>query len=507
MRRLKKWIVAGSIILSVFLAACQPTPERPPVIYRGEGLPADSVIDPIFEEQLKKIDAPAHWTEEAYRTENLVKINADADVEAPDISNTPVVELSQKPITVDELERLVAYFAGDSKLLKKPELTKAELEFQLEQLQARKGEYGNFYYNPGIGEAERRLKELVEAAPETVERQSADIAFAYPQKDLSKSIWAKNDQEEETQQAQTDFEAIVETGEVLQPEIAAVTFNEQTGTSSSFLYSKGTYLDADRIKGDKASLEYARNMEGTKWEGDSEAADAFELYCDRLEEIAGGDAGTEEQACNTAEKVLDELGITHMALANVEKGIALNLPSARWDREAEPEVAQAAHILTYYREAGGVLGFNPFAAASYEALPEQVYRPPFLTEKITIVVTKEGLYAFSWENMAEEVGTVASNTKLLPFDAVKERFLEHIGYTVAQHNLTPGDDYLFRHDVYRVELRSFPTAAYNRPDHAWMIPVWVFYMKDYIKYNEEDSYSGDDIVMMNALDGGFVSPE
>jgi hypothetical protein len=507
MKYLKKRIVGGLIILAVFLAACQPTPETPPVIYRGEGMPAGSVIDPISEGQIKEIDAPVHWTEEAYCADNLLKINADAEIIVPELSNTPVAELAQKPLLADELERLVAYFAGDSKLLKKPDMTKEELKFQLEQLKARKGEYGNFYHNPGITEAEKRLEKMIETAPDMIEKDYTDIAFTYPRKDLSKSIWAKYDQEEETQRALTDFEAIVETGENLQPEISAVTFNEQTGTSSSFSYRKGAYLDADRIKGYKASLEYARNMEGTKWERDSKATDTCELYCGRLEEIARGDAGTEEQARSTAEKILDELGITHMALASIEKGIALNLPSARWDREAEPGVAQAAYILTYYREAGGVPGFNPFAAASYEALPEQMYRPPFLTERITVVVTKEGLYAFSWESMAEEIQTVAENTKLLPFDAVKERFLEHMGYTVAQYNSYPQDDYLHRYDVYWVELRSFPVAAYNRPDHAWMIPVWVFHMESYLKYNEKDNYCGDDIAMMSALDGGFVSPE
>jgi hypothetical protein len=505
MKRLKKRIATGLIALSVFLAACQQTPETPPVIYRGEGLPADSIIDPIPEGQSKEIDAPAHWTEEAYRTKNEIKINADADILVPDISNTPVVEMVQKPLTVDELKRLIAYFAGDEKLLKKPELTKADLEFQLEQLQARKGEYGNFYKNSLVPEAEKRLEALIESAPETVETVYMDIAFTYPQKDLSKSIWAEYNQEEEIQEVQTDFEAIVETGEALKPEVSAVTYNEEAGTNSSFSYSKGSYITAAQLRRYTSSTDFARGVEETKWSQDPEVTDAFELYCDRLDEIASGDAGIESQAKATAEKALAGLGITQMALANIEKGIALNLSSSRWDREAETGAAETAYILTYYRNVGGLLGFYPSFSAGYDSLPEQVYKPPFFSERITFVVTKEGLYAFSWENMAEEVRTVAANTKLLPFDAVKERFLEHMGYTAAWHNLEPGDDYYWRYDIYRVELRSFPTAAFDRPDHVWMIPVWVFFASNYSKYGDQDVHLVDEEVMISALDGGFVS--
>ena len=509
MDRLKKRIAAGLITLSLFLCACQPTPETPPVIYRGEGLPEGCVIDPVPEGQKKEIDAPEHWTEEAYRTNKLVKINADADIVIPDISNTPVIELAQKPLTVDELKGLSAYFAGDRKLYNKPEMTKAELEFQLEQLQNRKGEYGVSYNNSVVPEAENRLKKLIDIAPDTIEKEYTDIVFSYPQKNLSESIWMKYDQKEGEQEqlAKTDFEAIVETGGAVEPEIYAVTYNEQAGTSSSFSYSKGSYITAERLQRYRTSIEYARGVEGTKWEQDSKVTDAFESYFYRIEDVLSKNAGTEEQARRVAEEVLKDLGISYMALASVEKGIALNIPFSRWDKEVDTEVAQGAYILTCFREVGGLVGFHPSFAASYDSLPEQVYKPPFLPEKITMVVTDEGLYAFLWENMSEEVGTVAANTIPLSFDKVKERFLEHIGYVIALHGLPPEEDYLYRYDVYRVQLRSFPSTAYNQPNRAWMIPVWVFYMEHYSKYGEEDVLLVDEEVMINALDGGFVSPE
>jgi hypothetical protein len=506
MKQFKKKIAMGCIAVSIFLCACQPTPETPPVIYRGEGLPAGSIIESVPKGQSKKIDAPAHWTEEVYCTENMVKINADADIVVMDVSNTPVIELAQKPLTTDELERLVAYFAGDSNLLKKPDMTKEELKFQLEQLKARKGEYGLSYNNPGIAEAERRLEKMIEAAPDTIKKDDADVAFSISQKDLSESIWTKYDLKNKAQQTETEFRAVVETEKALQPEIFAVTYSEEAGTSSSFSYNHGTYITAEKIRSYESSIDYARGTEGTQWGRDKEITDAFERYCDELEEIANGSAGTEDEARRVAEKVLSDLGISYMSLANIEKGVALHLPSSRWDREAG-EAAGAAYILTFYRNVGGLSAFNPYLAASYESLPEQVYRPPFLTEKITVVVTAEGLYAFLWENMAEEIRTVAENTKLLPFDAVKERFLEHMGYTAAWHNLEPEDDYYWRYDVYRVELRSFTVPAFGRPDHAWMIPVWVFYAADYSKYGEEDVHVSDEEIMMSALDGGFVSPE
>jgi|AGTN01.3.fsa_nt_gi hypothetical protein len=157
MKRVKTGInISLLFIIAMLACACQPTPERTPVVYGGdleeklEGSPAPAGA----------YDAPASWQETLDMAGSDTKIEIDAAIRVPDVTAFPVYKV--KPAAFDDarIESLVSYFAKGRDVFTVPEATKAELEAQL--ILAKKD-------NEEEWAAE--LEAMIAAAPETVEAE------------------------------------------------------------------------------------------------------------------------------------------------------------------------------------------------------------------------------------------------------------------------------------------------------------------------------------------------
>ena len=62
------------------------------------------------------------------------------------------------------------------------------------------------------------------------------------------------------------------------------------------------------------------------------------------------------------------------------------------------------------------MGYSQRSPEILEGIPETVYAPQFSSEKIQIIITKDGVQKFAWTNMSKKIDTVANNTKLLSFE-------------------------------------------------------------------------------------------
>ena len=76
-------------ILSFVLCACQPTPDTSVVIDRSQGLSDDYII-PGAQDTPKGLGAPERWQETIRRSDGFVTIEADYEMELPEVYNTPV---------------------------------------------------------------------------------------------------------------------------------------------------------------------------------------------------------------------------------------------------------------------------------------------------------------------------------------------------------------------------------------------------------------------------------
>ena len=316
------------VLISLFfcLSACQPTPEIPPMVNRGQGLSEDFITSSLPEGQIKEIDAPAHLMDSWESANGGIKIEADVDIKVPEISNTPVVELRQKDFTVQRLEELIGYFVGGSPLYKIPHMTKAELEAELAAVRELKGDYGS----PGrpLAAYESRIAELIKTAPEETTREYIPPAFDYPYQTDGYYIFLKDlyMQKEEAFKTQNSFSAMVRTSDDFASMITAQRYDAVVGSVSSFEYTRGIVPDPRRIAADRAYYDVVSSYEGTSIEsfGASEKWDKeMGNWLKQYDEIAeSAEEIPADWAREQAEALLRDLGAENMGLEKVQTGFS-----------------------------------------------------------------------------------------------------------------------------------------------------------------------------------------
>ncbi len=125
MEVIRKIIV--SLLSAVFIictAACQPTPEQPVVVQRGE---TEAKINSQYtDEPVEKFEVPSHWND-TIEGEKLT-ININADVMIPDVNQYPVVKLEPAVFTQQQVNEMANYFSGGNKLYLPHEKTKADYD-------------------------------------------------------------------------------------------------------------------------------------------------------------------------------------------------------------------------------------------------------------------------------------------------------------------------------------------------------------------------------------------
>ena len=142
------------MLISIFLTACQPTPEEPAVIY-GRDLEEKIARSSA---SLAAYDAPESWQETLEIEGNNAKMVIDAAIIVPDVAAFPVYIAKKEQFTGDSIKPLLDYFLQGRDVIK-PEATKAELEESL--VYARLNEEDEQWIS--------ELEEMCQNAPETVE--------------------------------------------------------------------------------------------------------------------------------------------------------------------------------------------------------------------------------------------------------------------------------------------------------------------------------------------------
>ena len=113
------------LILSVImLAGCRETPEESAVASRAGGLPEDAVIEPLADGETQIIELPDKWQQTEKWSKDRWIFEADVDLESIETGNLPVIEMAQRSMTQEELEKLAEYFADGQELYKPVPTTK-----------------------------------------------------------------------------------------------------------------------------------------------------------------------------------------------------------------------------------------------------------------------------------------------------------------------------------------------------------------------------------------------
>lgn len=485
----------------LFLSGCRSTPEIPPVVNRSEGGIQNSVIEPEKEGELKEISAPAVWNETIDKGEGRVLIQAEnTEVVVPEVQNTPVVEVEAMDFDTALLERMVAFFAGNSKIYKRPQMTKTELEYYRDKIENREGIYGNPQESAWISMELSNINELIEEAPETVKKEYIRLEFTCAQTSEYRYVRA-GEKEEETEKKDHFYAVAEDTGAQIE-----AGRKEYDSGENFFYYRNGDYLDSEYLESVKLDIETLKEKANL----DPEWFSSYEAFAGNLEQRLKENTLDQEKIKHAADRILKDLGITELSAVGVRPCV-WSEKSLQWDKmEIDWETAKDALVIEYARTSGGLSSKLPDSAAFYyyeDGLPEKTYAPAFLPESLIMVFTENGLQIFEWDHMAKMVRVIADNTKLLPFEEIKERFAQHVFYGAASAdaNMESSIKMKEKYVVTEVRLMSFYTEAYGQPENAWMVPAWLFVYDHYIDTGGSERYLGSNIcTLIHAVDGGYI---
>ena len=127
------------MLFACFTTACQPTPEKPIVVNKNEGVLEAAVgATPAPAEKYK---APETFTMEPFTAGDKLTVNVDATVTIPDVDAFPVYEFIPAVYTQAQIDAVADYFyKGETLYNKNHKMTKSEIEQQIVELKKTKQE-------------------------------------------------------------------------------------------------------------------------------------------------------------------------------------------------------------------------------------------------------------------------------------------------------------------------------------------------------------------------------
>ncbi len=511
---MKKTILILSLCAVFLLSACQATPEVPPVVNKEGGIVAGREIPRAQDGEPKDVGVPQHWTEQREFLDGCLKIDVDADVTMPEVSNTPVWEFEQRQLTDDDLQKYVEYFAAGNQICEPQRLTKQQLERELERFENAEDGYGDVNYEYSTSNINYGLNELLKTAPETAQQVPAKIAYVYPPEDdfilIRRGEYTK-------QISKNTFKGQINYPDESVAKITSTRFDGDAGSNSSFIFEHGNIYSEAQIK----ALEGLRDRNDVPSVLMTETAKdwmvSYKRYLENLNAVMERDKGiTQEQAQKTAEAVLYDLGITDFKLYGAERGVQLldqdmgDIDCAA-DYDFDMERARSGYCLTFQREIDGLMAYVVQGDnITVMGRSDDDYRMPFTPEQLTLFVTDEGVQLFDWQNMVRPVAMVAENTQLLPFEEIMPRIIDNIRFgDFVLGKLAEGEaDGSFKslYKISGVTLSAAYVPAYGNPQNVWLVPVWMADMAGYFQPRSDEPMrlSGYSKVMICALDGSVV---
>ncbi len=454
MKRILSLLAVLTVIAG--LAGCQKTPDSPVVIGKNYeqmielALSGRKTDDPIS----AQVGATERYTLDS-PLKNAVgnlEVYVDAAVVVPDTSKMTTAKVSRHSFTLEECRGYVQALFGGQKtysgtlsvakpaLLKRIEKAKADLQEAIAQkdekmqelLQATLDKYAMELASYGEGEG------LVEAPVEfTVNHDNYDEEKMYLVSDgsdgLYRSIRITN------HDAFRTYELVYNASKDGFPGI-------------SELYSTAT----------DSELHF-----GTEMIGDPN--DLPELVKSEAEAVA------------EADQMLSALGIHDFCLKNTEI-IFGNIN----------DKIQKAYRISYLRTISGVLfNYNYTDLSSGMAVDDGKggKAPVWGTEKVTFIVTDEGVVQFEMLNPLDVNEIVTEYTKMKDFESIMEIFKRMI--LIVYANVPEGQVRTIEID--RIELGLMRILEQNALDSGVIVPVWDFY-----------GPSGETYLTINAIDGSTI---
>lgn len=374
----------------------------------------------------------------------------------------------------------------------------------LDRISSKEGSYLQSAYSTSIAGIQNATREGMELAPDEASApEKMEIKFQKKTEDHGVEA-ARSWMSTELENTDTEDYFTADVGEDRKAYIEAERYNQEIDNDSSFLWMEGSnFIEEETIETEEMQSEYYSSF-GMDTNGYTEKfhelADAYRKCMDKI-------TFTEEDGKEQAEQVLEDLGIDGMGLVDSDRTVwfpngacsernGLGLGSdALWQGDLDRGLP--GYLYCFSKSVEGITSV-PDGVVAEETVDS--YVPPFQVETISILITEEGIKYFKWDGISEEVCTVTENTKLLPFEKIQAKLTDQIFYWYSGKGQSANDTTALEYDVVNAKLQYTYTTAYQEPKHAWLVPAWIFTVRESIGGNslQELSY------VINAYDGSVI---
>ncbi len=415
-------IVVAMLITTCFTTACQPTPADKIIVGKNDNLssiisniaaPAD---DTQSEELYSKLGAPDHWKYSAEEYSGKLKINADANIVLPSVTQLPVASAERREFTQDDINKVAAVlFGSDVSWFECLMFTKEDIERMLVS-------------------DRQYLSEL--------DGSNEDDAFW-----IEKTQNSIKSLEEEYQNAPSESDAkptSIEIGMISPYEdvtYKGVLANTRIG-DEKYLLSAGD-MNSDAVYNIHVSI----GSRGVYFSG-TEADTPY------------GVSMTSEQAAQQAQAIASQL--------TEDLQLCFVAPTATSKDEAKRNWGWAC---VFMRSINGCP--TTYASEEVGSSMESMEQNPVRYEKMVIVLDDKGVISFTWETPMNVTTIDNDNADLLSFDEISERAIDQISRKFGEYGVVAeGDGGTV--NVSRVELGLMRVAKQGSPDYYYL-PVWNFF--------------------------------
>ncbi len=465
----------------LLLAACQPTPDKPAVVNKGDSqleeiiaastqspVPATGATDPaqneaVRAELMKSLGVTETFKDSYKNKKGDVTVNIDATVEVPAVRDIPAAVVKFRMFSQADTDRFAAYFLKGAPVFKEERvLTKADYtariiqaNYSLERARARYEREKNPNDKAYIKDMEKRIKDLQQqyaAAPEQRKRTPST-----------------------TQLAKT------EGGEGLS--VAADLGKDDAAEFSVFNSDKATHFSFDNC----GTGRYGPVLPGLK--------------------MAGSPIGMNtslEDAKKLVTQCLADLEIRDMQISAI--GISsysrLDDPEGKDNRQCyEFQLARIFHgvPVTFIRESTANEGDDP----SIPKAEEPDYDHVFEAERLAIFVDDTGIANLQWDNPVQEESILSGHVNLKSFTEIITKAKDYMFYRTYSDSMTKANIH-----ITSIKLGMMRITQKDKPGEFLMIPVWDFIgnreqiigggQSEWLPFGDE-SY-----VTVNAIDGSFI---
>ncbi len=448
-------LLACVMLLACFTTACQPTPEEPAVVGKGEF--EDIIAQEQTEDQEEKTpviaepyEAPESWTEAVDMKGSDIEVNVDADIIVPDVSSYPVYEVVKNNFTQQQIDDLMDYFVKDKVIMQAAEMTKADYQEML--IEAKRGQYidGEYVVNEGSLEWVKEVEEMIRNAPETSE----------PQVVTNRSIEGDG----------FGGAVVLEDGKY-----GSVSASERTFS----------YCSAGYPRQESQLLE----MNGTGIEGEINIS--------------------QQEAVDKAQELFSELGITNMKAVDIEKAELISRTDLKFDVE-NPKLESRGYFIKFALSIDGI-DTVLVEGGRYRKEETFEYSAPWTPEWVHVYVDENGdIGYFNWKGPLKLTEKVSENVTLKSFEDIQDRIRAQMLYECGFYEGNFDNPSIL---IERIEMKMTIVGVKNEPDKAMYVPAWYIYYDlihnvDFVNDNGEHvtERTSDELMVLNAIDGGVVLP-